>query len=113
MPEKKEEHFSINIQLPLATTKALIGKQSVRATFRLSYACIGHSDLAADLDIKQKSLFDHLLVDETALSMIAEILGDIDFDHTSGIQKTYLISRRALDLLDPSPIPIMYRVAPS
>jgi hypothetical protein len=40
---------------------------------------------AADLDIKQKSLFDHLLEDETALSMIAEILDDIDFDHRSGI----------------------------
>ncbi len=55
---------------------------------------------AADLNIKQKSLFDHLLEDETALSMIAEILDDIDFDHRSGIRKTYVIRCCALDLLD-------------
>jgi hypothetical protein len=101
MTDQNSYPFAINIELPMATAKGLIGKQSVRATFRLSQACIDAIQIvAAHLGIKQKSLFDHLLEDETALSLIADKLGDVDFNHTEGIQKTYVISRRALDLLD-------------
>ena len=46
--------------MPKPTTLDLRGRQSVRATFRLSEACIDAiSILSAQLGIKQKSVFDH------------------------------------------------------
>ena len=101
MSENKNTQFSMTIQLPKTTTRGLMGKQSVRATFRLTDECIAAIQIvAAHLGIKQKSLFDHLIEDETALEFIAEKLSDIDFDHRESTQKTYVVSRNTLDLLD-------------
>ena len=50
------------------STEDLRGKQSVRATFKLSPRAISAiSVMALHLGIKQKSLFDHLMDDEAAL----------------------------------------------
>ncbi len=78
----------------------LKGRQSVRTTFKLSPRCIeALSLLAAQLGIKQKSLFDHLIDDTQTLKAIAR-----DFDApeagTKRIPKTYVISRRTLESLD-------------
>ncbi len=78
----------------------LKGRQSVRTTFKLSPRCIDAlSLLAAQLGIKQKSLFDHLIDDTQTLKAIAR-----DFEspeiRTNRVPKTYVISRRTLESLD-------------
>ena len=79
----------------------LRGRQSVRATFRLSEACIDAiSILSAQLGIKQKSVFDHLLEDAQVLRNVARELEDTQFDRHGRIQKTFVISRRSLSFLD-------------
>jgi hypothetical protein len=83
------------------STHDLRGRQSVRATFRLSEACINAiSILATQLGIKQKSVFDHLLEDDQALKNVARELGETEFDRDHRIQKTFVISRRSLSFLD-------------
>lgn len=84
-----------------SSTLDLLGRQSVRATFRLSEACIDAiSILAAQLGIKQKSVFDHLMEDAKILKEMASDLEDDDFDRHGRIQKTFVISRRSLSYLD-------------
>ena len=62
MKKSKDNHQDTYISLPRPTTLDLRGRQSVRATFRLSEACIDAiSILSAQLGIKQKSIFDHLM----------------------------------------------------
>ena len=101
MTDKKNHHFSMKFKLPKATTRGLRGKQSVRATFRLTEECIDAIQIvAAHLGIKKKSLFDHLIEDDAALKFIANELGDVDFDIKDSIQKTFVISRNALEKLD-------------
>ena len=78
----------------------LKGRQSVRTTFKLSPRCIDAlSLLAAQLGIKQKSLFDHLIDDTQTLKAIAR-----DFEspemRANRVPKTYVISRRTLESLD-------------
>lgn len=80
---------------------ALRGRQSVRATFRLSEECIDAiSILAAQLGIKQKSVFDHLMEDVQTLKDTARALADADFNRNDSIQKSFVISRRSLTFLD-------------
>ncbi|MDH3957781.1 MAG: hypothetical protein OET81_13890 [Desulfobacteraceae bacterium] len=79
----------------------LRGRQSVRATFRLSEDCIDAiSILSAQLGIKQKSVFDHLMKDTQVLKNMASELENIEFDRHERIQKTFVISRRSLSFLD-------------
>ncbi len=79
----------------------LRGRQSVRATFRLSEDCIDAiSILAVQLGIKQKSVFDHLMEDAQVLKNVAREVRDTDFDRQERIQKTFVISRRSLSFLD-------------
>jgi hypothetical protein len=79
----------------------LRGRQSVRATFRLSGDCIeAISILSAQLGIKQKSVFDHLLEDANVLKDMASQLENTEFDRQERIQKTFVISRRSLSYLD-------------
>jgi hypothetical protein len=79
----------------------LRGRQSVRATFRLSAACIDAiSILAAQLGIKQKSVFDHLMEDNQILERMASRLEKDKFNRNGRIQKTYVISRRSLTDLE-------------
>ncbi len=88
--------------LPRPSLDDLRGRQSVRATFRLSEACIDAlSILSAHLGIKQKSLFDHLMEDTEALRMIASDTAN-KINHLNGnrVQKTFVISRKSLRCLD-------------
>ncbi|MDJ0811543.1 MAG: hypothetical protein QNJ01_15680, partial [Desulfobacterales bacterium] len=58
--------------LPRPSSRDLRGKQSVRATFRLTARAIDAiSVVAFHLGIKQKSLFEHLIEDDQTLSQIA------------------------------------------
>ena len=71
------------------------GRQSVRATFRLSENCIDAiSILSAQLGIKQKSVFDHLMEDIQILKNMASELENTEFDRHKRVQKTFVISRR-------------------
>jgi hypothetical protein len=87
--------------LPLTSAADLMGKQSVRATFRLSAECIDAiSILSAQLGIKQKSLFDHLMEDADLLASIARHADPDKLQRDSRIQKTFVISRKSLSILD-------------
>ena len=75
----------------------LKGRQSVRATFKLTNDCIeAISIVAGQLGIKQKSLFDHLFQDTDSLSTIARKFRNARLQAANRIQKTYVISRNAL-----------------
>ena len=82
------------------STAKLRGRQSVRATFKLTERSIDAlSILACQLGIKQKSLFDQLVDDSTALKLIAQ-----EFDSfgrsRQRVAKTYVISRKTLENLE-------------
>jgi hypothetical protein len=92
---------AIHIELPLASSDALRGRQSVRATFKLSGRAIEALSVAAmQLGIKQKSLFDHLMEDADSLRYIARQYDSEHFTHLSRVQKTYVLSRRTLYSLE-------------
>jgi hypothetical protein len=83
------------------TSSGLRGRQSVRATFKLSSGCIeAISIVAAQLGIKQKSLFDHLAQDSDSLNAIAKEVQNARIRAENRVQKTYVISRQSLVLLD-------------
>ncbi len=89
------------ISLPQPSPSELRGRQSVRATFRLSERAIeALSIVSYHLGIKQKSLFDHLLEDMEALNLIAERFKSEEFMQPNRIQKTFVLSRRTLSSLD-------------
>jgi hypothetical protein len=99
MKDKRES--IMRISLPRASTSDLRGKQSVRATFKLTEECIGAiSIVAAHLGIKQKSLFDHLVEDIQSLNSIARELRNAKLRHQDRVQKTFVISRKSLFSLD-------------
>lgn len=79
----------------------LRGRQSVRTTFKLTPRCIDAlSLLAGQLGIKQKSLFDHLMDDAQALMTIARDMEDDSAPRSGRVPKTYVISRRTLEILE-------------
>ncbi len=79
----------------------LMGRQSVRATFRLSEACIDAiSILATHLGIKKKSVFDHLMENTRTLYEAARQWGDNPLIDGNRSQKTFVISRRSLVSLE-------------
>ena len=87
--------------LPRPRPKDLRGRQSVRATFKLSTKAIETmSIVAVHLGIKQKSLFDHLIEDVQSLKLIARDIESERFSAISRIQKTFVISRKTLSSLD-------------
>ena len=101
MKKSKDNQQDTDISLPRPTTLDLRGRQSVRATFRLSEACIDAiSILSAQLGIKQKSIFDHLMENAQVLKNMARELENTEFDRHERIQKTFVISRRSLSFLD-------------
>ena len=96
---KKDRAFGLN--LPDACPADLRGRQSVRATFKLSAACIDAIGVVArHLGIKQKSLFDHLAEDVAALTSIAQKTGGAGLRPEDRVQKTFVISRRSLCSLE-------------
>jgi hypothetical protein len=100
--ERKSDHsFLETIELPQPDPEDLRGRQSVRATFKLSARAIeALSIVAVHLGIKQKSLFDHLIEDAQALNTIAREIEAEQFRAMDRIQKTFVISRRTLACLD-------------
>jgi len=90
-----------DVDLPQPDTADLRGRQSVRATFKLSARAIeALSIVAVHLGIKQKSLFDHLIEDAGTLNAIAREIEAEGFKALSRVQKTFVISRRTLMSLD-------------
>ena len=100
---EKTEKNKLDMDKSLLKPSALDlrGRQSVRATFRLSEDCIDAiSILSAQLGIKQKSVFDHLMEDAQVLKNMASELENQEFDRRERVQKTFVISRRSLSYLD-------------
>jgi uncharacterized protein (UPF0147 family) len=101
MKKNKENQTENDASASEPSTLDLRGRQSVRATFRLSEACIeAISILSAQLGIKQKSVFDHLMEDDRVLNNMARALENTKFDRHERIQKTFVVSRRSLSFLD-------------
>jgi len=101
MKKTEEKQIDMGISMSNPSTLDLRGRQSVRATFRLPEACIDAiSILSAQLAIKQKSIFDHLLENAQVLKSMASELENTEFDRHERIQKTFVISRRSLYFLD-------------
>lgn len=83
------------------SASALKGRQSVRATFKLTEQCIDAISIVANqLGIKQKSLFDHLLEDTELLETIAGELRKNPPTSLNRRQKTYVISRNSLMVIN-------------
>jgi len=91
------EHVSFSS----TTSNELRGRQSIRATFKLTAGCIeAISIVAKHLGIKQKSLFDHLAEDTQVLKSIAQKAGDTGYKSQDRVQKTFVISRRSLQSIE-------------
>lgn len=79
------------------TVNDLLGKQSVRATFRLPQQVIDLlTVISGQLGIKQKSLFDQLIEDASVLGKVAEEAQDYAAEKKGVRQKTFVISRNSL-----------------
>ena len=101
MEKKGKNQIDLGNSVSKTSTLDLRGRLSVRATFRLSEDCIDAiSILSAQLGIKQKSDFDHLMEDAQALKNMASELENTEFDRHQRVQKTFVISRRSLSFLD-------------
>lgn len=78
----------------------LRGKQSVRATFKLSQKAIDAIGLVAiHMGIKQKSLFDHIIEDHRALDELAQTIRIRQFKQIERKQKTFVLSRKTIEAL--------------
>jgi hypothetical protein len=100
MTKKKISVEFDEMLLPRPSSSDLRGKQSVRATFRLTARAIDAiSVVAVHLGIKQKSLFEHLIEDTQTLSHIARQVQENTFPPRERVQKTYVLSRRTLNML--------------
>ncbi|MGD8389985.1 MAG: hypothetical protein PVH74_00560 [Desulfobacterales bacterium] len=101
MAKKDKDAPFRELSIPLPSSSDLRGRQSVRATFKLSARAIDVlSIVATHLGIKQKSLFDHLIEDARSLSMIANEIEYEAFGSLDRIQKTFVVSRRTLSSLE-------------
>lgn len=101
MAKKSKNSALKEITLPLPSSADLRGRQSVRATFKLSARAIDVlSIVAMQLGIKQKSLFDHLIEDVKSLNVIANEIEDEAFGALDRVQKTFVVSRRTLSCLE-------------
>ena len=101
MAQDKKQGWHSPLSLPQTSSSALRGKQSVRATFKLTTGCVeAISIVATHLGIKQKSLFDHLAEDSHSLMSIANEIQNRKLKKCQRIQKTYVLSRNSLISLD-------------
>jgi len=99
MEHDKDRMGTLNITGP--SFSDLRGKQSVRVTFKLSEKAIDAlSIVAVQLGIKQKSLFDHLMDDNSSLRSVARSFNQERFSELQRVQKTYVLSRNTLHLLE-------------
>lgn len=101
MENEENQYVGEEFGLPKTFRSGLQGRQSVRATFKLSEKTIDAvSVVATHLGIKQKSLFDHLIEDVHSLCSIASECKNAKLPRSNRIQKTYVISRKSLYSLD-------------
>lgn len=101
MARNRKSGWVLELSLPRPSSAELRGRQSVRATFKLTEKAIETiSVLAVHLGIKQKSLFDHLIEDTGSLNTIAKDVNKVQFKTLDRVQKTYVLSRRTLAILD-------------
>lgn len=101
MTEETKEAPPGGEPLPQPSSRDLRGRQSVRATFKLTARAIETmSAVSIHLGIKQKSLFDHLVDDIRALEAIAREVRTTTADDDSRVQKTFVLSRRTLNSLE-------------
>ena len=101
MKDENNENQLRDDMLPQPSSRDLRGRQSVRATFKLTAKAIETmSAVSIHLGIKQKSLFDHLVDDIKALEVIAREVQTTKFDEPSRVQKTFVLSRRTLNSLE-------------
>jgi hypothetical protein len=101
MPKEKRENTTTLDAGLFITAKGLRGKQSVRATFRLPDHIIRLLGVvAAQLGLKQKSLFDQLVDDQDVLDKVADSAHGMVWGNDKRRQKTFVLSRRSLDVLE-------------
>ena len=101
MVRNRKSGWVLEVSVPHSSSAELRGRQSVRATFKLTEKAIETiSVLAVHLGIKQKSLFDHLIEDTGSLNTIAKDVNKVQFKTLDRVQKTYVLSRRTLSILD-------------
>lgn len=101
MADEEETFRQDDDIIPGTSSADLRGRQSVRATFKLSEKAIeAMSVVAVHLGIKQKSLFDHLIEDMQSLKLIAREVETERFSTINRVQKTFVISRKTLSNLD-------------
>ena len=99
MVERKRGSLEQGIVAP--SFSELRGRQSVRATFKLSGKAIEAISIAAThMGIKQKSLFDHLIDDVELLAVVAGEIESKRFLRLKRVQKTFVLSRRTLCSLE-------------
>ena len=88
----------ITLQLDADELKS---RQSVRTTFRLPEKTINLLKVSAKhLGIKQKTLLDQLIEDESILNLLADEAQTHSRKNNSVRPKTFVLSRNALDLLE-------------
>ncbi len=91
----------IKLEITNMARLELRGRQSVRTSFRLTERCIDAlSILAAQMGIKQKSLFDQLVDDPQVLKAIARQYDNSLAVSSERVTKTYVVSRSTLDSLE-------------
>lgn len=79
----------------------LRGRQSVRATFKISQKAIDAIGMVAvHMGIKQKSLFDHIIEDLEALDNLAKTIQIRNFKQIQRKQKTFVLSRKTIEALE-------------
>lgn len=101
MASQPDTERKIRKDAAVLTVNSLKGRQSVRATFRLSVQAIDLLSIAAtQLGIKQKSLVDQLVEDPLILSQVAGQITESPWDRRDLLQKTFVLSRSALESLN-------------
>ncbi len=101
MTRDRKSNWVFKLSVPHPSSSELRGRQSVRATFKLTERAIETiSVVAVHLGIKQKSLFDYLIEDTGSLNTIAKDVNKVQFKTLDRVQKTYVLSRRTLSVLD-------------
>ena len=86
--------------IPTTSAADLRGRQSVRASFKLTPKCIDAINiLGQHLQLMPKSLFDHLVQERETLEAIATRAKASDPSDEPRATKTYVISRDAGEIL--------------
>ena len=95
--DEADTKSNMDFSLLLTNVSDLMGKKSVRVTLKLSAEFIeAVTVLSAQLGIKQKSLFDHLMEDMDTLRAIARRMERNRHNQKDRIQKTFVISKKSL-----------------